>query len=148
PASVRSLAHDRRQPRPRRCLHDPIRPPGGERARQGPGRPRDPGHRRDRRQRIRRQPPCKQRPLARAGANTYVARAAVADELLRAQIEARLVVPSPAEAAIRLFDASYPGALIRAFKVEPAAPWLGNRTSGFALAPAAPAALFRLPATV
>jgi hypothetical protein len=86
--------------------------------------------------------------LARAGANMYVARAAVADELLRAQIEAHLVVPRPAEAASRLFYASYPGVLIRAFKVTPAAPWLGNRTSGFALAAAAPAALFRLPATV
>jgi hypothetical protein len=32
--------------------------------------------------------------------------------------------------------------------VPPAAPWLGNRTSGFALAADAPAALFRLPATV
>jgi hypothetical protein len=86
--------------------------------------------------------------LARAGANTYVARAAVADELLRAQIEARLTVTAPAEAAIRLFYTSYPGVQIRAFKVRPAAPWLGNRTSGFALAAAAPAALFRLPATV
>jgi hypothetical protein len=86
--------------------------------------------------------------LARAGANLYVARAAVADELLHAQIEARLVVPPPAEVAIRLFYASYPDVLIRAFKVKPAAPWLGNRTSGFALAAAAPAALFRLPATV
>jgi hypothetical protein len=86
--------------------------------------------------------------LARAGANMYVARGAVADELLQAQIEARLVVPPPAEAAIRLFYASYSGVLIRAFKVTPAAPWLGNRTSGFALAAAAPAALFRLPATV
>ena len=35
--------------------------------------------------------------LAKAGANTYVARAAVADELLRAQIEGALAVPAPTE---------------------------------------------------
>jgi hypothetical protein len=86
--------------------------------------------------------------LARAGANTYVARAAVADELLRAQIEGTLTVPSPSEPAIQHFYASYPDVLIRPFRVQPAASWLGNRTTGFALAAAAPAALFRLPSAV
>jgi hypothetical protein len=86
--------------------------------------------------------------LARAGANTLVARAAVADELLRAQIEGSLVVPAPAAAAMQAFYATYPEVPIRPFKVQPAATWLGNRTSGFALASAAPAALFRLPTTV
>ena len=46
------------------------------------------------------------------------------------------------------FYAAYPDTLVRQFKVRPAAPWLGNRTSGFALAAAAPAALFRLPSAV
>jgi hypothetical protein len=32
--------------------------------------------------------------------------------------------------------------------VQPAASWLGNRTTGFALAASAPAALFRLPSAV
>jgi hypothetical protein len=86
--------------------------------------------------------------LARAGANTFVARAAVADELLRAQIEGSIAVPAPSETAVQLFYATYPDALIRSFKVQPAAPWLGNRTTGFALATSAPAALFRLPSAV
>jgi hypothetical protein len=86
--------------------------------------------------------------LARAGANMFVARAAVADELLRAQIEGSLSVPAPTETAVQLFYATYPDILIRPFKVQPAAPWLGNRTTGFALAAAAPAAVFRLPSAV
>ena len=86
--------------------------------------------------------------LARAGANTFVARAAVADELLRAQIEGSLAVPAPTEPAVQLFYSTYPDVLIRPFRVQPAAPWLGNRTSGFALAAAAPAAVFRLRAAV
>jgi hypothetical protein len=86
--------------------------------------------------------------LAKAGANTFVARAAVADELLRAQIEGALPVPAPTEAAVQAFYAFYPGVLIRRFKVTPSAPWLGNRPTGFALAASAPAALFRLPSTV
>ncbi|MGE5272705.1 MAG: hypothetical protein ACM3QU_02900 [Verrucomicrobiota bacterium] len=86
--------------------------------------------------------------LARAGANGLVARAAVADELLRAQIEDSLPVAAPTESAARVFYVSYSNILIRAFKVQPAAPWLGNRTTGFALAATAPAAVFRLPSAV
>jgi hypothetical protein len=86
--------------------------------------------------------------LAKAGANIYVARAAVADELLRAQIEGALAVPAPTEAALQLFYATYPDVLIRRFTVQPAAPWLGNRTAGFALAASAPAALFQLASAV
>jgi len=86
--------------------------------------------------------------LAQAGANTFVARAAVADELLRAQIEGSLAVPAPSESALQLFYATYPDTLIRSFRVQPAAPWLGDRTAGFALATSAPAALFRLPSAV
>jgi hypothetical protein len=86
--------------------------------------------------------------LAKAGANVFVARAAIADELLRAQIEASIRVPTPTEAQIRAFYSFYPDTLVRQFRVQPAAPWLGNRTAGFALAAAAPAALFRLPSAV
>ena len=86
--------------------------------------------------------------LAKAGANTFVARAAVADELLRAQIEGALQVPAPTDPQIRLFYGAYASVLIRPFKVAPAAPWLGNRRAGFALAASAPAALFRLPSAV
>jgi hypothetical protein len=83
--------------------------------------------------------------LARAGANIYVARAAIADELLRGQAEAAIAVAAPGEGQMLDFYASYADSLIRRFKVTPAAPWLGNRTSGFALAVAAPGALFRMP---
>jgi len=86
--------------------------------------------------------------LAKAGANAHVARAAIADELQRAQAEAAMRVPAPSGAQIQSFYAAYPDTLVRQFKVKPAAPWLGNRTSGFALAPAAPAGLFRLPSAV
>ena len=86
--------------------------------------------------------------LAKGGANTVVARAAVADELLRAQIEGSLTVPAPTEFAMQLFYGTYAEFLIRPFRVTPAAPWLGNRSAGFALAASAPAALFRLPSKV
>ena len=86
--------------------------------------------------------------LARAGANIFVARAAIADELQRAQAEASIAVPVPGEGQVQSFYAAYPDALARRFTVKPAAPWLGNRTAGFALAAAAPAALFRLPSGV
>ncbi len=86
--------------------------------------------------------------LAKAGANAYVARAAIADELLRAQAEATARVAAPTGGQIEAFYAAYQDTLVRRFNVQPAAPWLGNRTSGFALAAAAPAALFRLPSAV
>jgi hypothetical protein len=88
------------------------------------------------------------RALARGHANPVVARAAIEDELLRADAEASLRVPAPTEAQVRTFYDFYPDALARRFRVKPAAPWLGGRTSGFALASAAPAAVFRLPAAV
>ena len=86
--------------------------------------------------------------LAKGGANIIVARAAIADELLRVQAEASIAVPGATEAQIQAFYATYSDTLVRPFRVTPAAPWLGNRTTGFALAVAAPAALFRLASTV
>src|SRR2546427_502620 len=86
--------------------------------------------------------------LAKGGANIYVARAAIADELLRVQAEASIAVPGSTEPQIQAFYATYSDTLVRPFKVTPAASWLGNRTSGFALAVAAPSALFRLPSAV
>ncbi len=83
--------------------------------------------------------------LTKARANIYVARAAIADELIREQSESAIGVPAPTEAQIAGFYATYPDVLARPFTVAPAAPWLGNRTSGFALTVAAPGALFRLP---
>ena len=88
------------------------------------------------------------RALGRARANTVVARAAIEDELVRADAEASLRVAAPTEQEIRDYYTFYPATLVRQFTVKPAAPWLGGRTTGFALASAAPAALFRLPSTV
>jgi hypothetical protein len=88
------------------------------------------------------------RALARRSANPVVAREAIVDELQRARAEAKLHVPEPTADQIRTFYDNYPDALVRQFRVKPAAPWLGGRTTGFALATAAPSALFRLPATV
>jgi len=85
------------------------------------------------------------RALARARANSIVAREAIVDELLRARAEAKLHVADPGEAQIKSFYENYPDALVRQFLVKPAAPWLGGRTTGFAIATAAPSALFRLP---
>lgn len=86
--------------------------------------------------------------LTKAGANIYVARAAIADELLRAQLEAAITVPLPGPSQVLSFYTEYPDALVRQFKVTPSAPWLGNRSAGFALEAAAPAALFRLQSEV
>jgi hypothetical protein len=88
------------------------------------------------------------RALARRNANPVVAREAIVDELQRARAEAKLHVPEPTADQIRTFYDNYPDALVRQFRVKPAAPWLGGRTTGFALATAAPSALFRLRATV
>jgi hypothetical protein len=86
------------------------------------------------------------RALARGHANPVVARAAIEDELLRAHVESKLRVAGPTGEELRAFYENYPDALVRQFRVTPAAPWLGGGTKGFALASAAPAALFRLPA--
>ncbi len=83
--------------------------------------------------------------LARVRANVYVARDAIADELVRAQVEARIRVPAPTEGQIAAFYAAYSDVLVREFQVMPAAAWLGGRSRGFALAAASPTALFRLP---
>ena len=83
--------------------------------------------------------------LAKAGANIYVARAAIADELLRAQVEGSLQVPArptrrsaSSTAPTRTLDPAVQG--------PPAAPWLGNRRAGFALAVVGPGSA--LPAAV
>ncbi len=94
-APDRPFEDDGGHPRPRRRLHDPLRPPGGGELAQIPptasARPMQaivdgasPGSR-----------PAFNAALAKAGANIYVARAAIADELLRAQIQGSISVPAP-----------------------------------------------------
>jgi hypothetical protein len=83
--------------------------------------------------------------LARAHATLAQARALVADELRRAAIAGRLAVSTPTASQIADFYATYAGARARPVQAKPAPPWLGGRTSGWALEPTAPAQLFTLP---
>lgn len=86
------------------------------------------------------------RALARAHATIDVARAALADELRREQIEATLPVGSPSPSAVADFYQTYAQALTRQVEATPAPWWLGGQTQGLAIAPFAPAQLFGLPA--
>ncbi len=83
--------------------------------------------------------------LARAHATVAVARAVLADELRREEIEARLRVGSPAAAEIVDFYGNYGTLLTRTVEAAPAPPWLGSRRKGLAIASLAPAWVFRLP---
>ena len=101
------------------ALHDPLRPARRDRAREGLGRPRDAGDPGDRRRRLRAAAGPRTTPRSRRrGANTFVARAAVADELLRAQIEGSLT-GARADRGARSGSSTraYPDVLIRPFKV-------------------------------
>ncbi len=86
------------------------------------------------------------RALARAGASAPTARGVIGDALRRAHITARLPVRRPSADEISAFYASYGSAMARVVEVTPAAPWLGGKRRGVALAGAAPRQLFRLPA--
>lgn len=88
------------------------------------------------------------RAIAKAHATLNVARAVIADELLRAKAEAATKATPPTGAQIAAFYQSYPEALVRAVRAKPAPRWLGNRRQGFALAAASPETLFRLPAGI
>src|SRR5262249_40565486 len=81
---------------------------------------------------------------ARAHATSSVANAILADEILRAQAEAALPVATPTQAAVLAYATSHLGMRVRTVRSTPAAPWLGNRSTGLALGASAPAAVFRL----
>lgn len=82
--------------------------------------------------------------LAAAHATVPVARQILADQLRRAKIESTLPKRSPSEAEIETFYLGYPDLLVRPVEADPAAPWLGGKTKGYALSELAPDALFGL----
>lgn len=83
--------------------------------------------------------------LGRVHATRAVARSILADELRRAQIEARLPGRRPTAAAVRSFYTAYPDVLVRRVRATPAPLWLNGRTTGMAVSSLAPPQVFRIP---
>jgi hypothetical protein len=84
--------------------------------------------------------------LAKAGASEGTARGVIADEVRRAQIEARLRVASPSDARIADFYDSYGASSARLVQVAKPAAWLGHAMRGYALDTTAPPQVLTLPA--
>jgi hypothetical protein len=84
--------------------------------------------------------------LARAGASISTARGVIADELRRAEIQARIRVGNPSASEIRSYYETYAGASARLVQVSPRPTWLGRRRRGFALDSVAPPQIFGVPA--
>ena len=82
--------------------------------------------------------------LARAGATLPIARAILADELRRLQLERRMRSRTPSAREVSTFYFSYPDLLARAVRAEPAPWWLGGRERGLAIEPLAPPQLFAI----
>jgi hypothetical protein len=83
--------------------------------------------------------------LAKAHASVGAARGVIADELRRMKIQSGFRVGGVSAADVREFYATYAQSLVRLVQAKTRAPWLGNRTRGYALADSAPAQLFTLP---
>jgi len=83
--------------------------------------------------------------LAKAHATVAAARGVIADELRRVKIESGFHTGGVSAADVREFYASYAQSLVRLVETKARAPWLGNRTRGYALADTAPPQLFSLP---
>ena len=83
--------------------------------------------------------------LGRQRANRGLARAALAAELRRDQVEAGLPVPPVSAAAIASFYAAYAGSRARLVTTKAPVAWLGGRTRGVAIESFAPARVFSLP---
>lgn len=83
--------------------------------------------------------------LAKAHASVGAARAVIADELRQMKIEHGFRVGGVSAADVREFYATYAQSLVRLVQTKTRAPWLGNRTRGYALADTAPPQLFSLP---
>lgn len=82
--------------------------------------------------------------LRQAHVGLGAARAVLADELRRAQLEEKLPVPALPATDVAAFYTAYPTLLVRSVRVSPAAPWLGGAKRGLALEEAAPEQLFSL----
>jgi hypothetical protein len=83
--------------------------------------------------------------LARRHANRGLARAALAEELRRAAVEAGLAIPPVSAASIAAFSSAYAGVRARLVTTKAPVAWLGGRTRGFALEGFAPARVLTLP---
>ncbi|MDX6480781.1 MAG: hypothetical protein QOG85_1291 [Gaiellaceae bacterium] len=83
--------------------------------------------------------------IAQAHLSVAAARAALGDEIRRATLEQRRVVATPKPADVAGFYQAYPQLLVRRVKASPAAPWLAGTREGYAVAGAAPDAVFSIP---
>jgi len=83
--------------------------------------------------------------LAKARASRSAARGVIADELRRVAIERGMSGGSPTSADVREFYETYGDTRARLVAAKTRAPWLGNRTRGFALESGAPPQLFTIP---
>jgi hypothetical protein len=83
--------------------------------------------------------------LRQAHATVGLARAVLADELRRAQLEQQRYAPPPTADEVTAFYSAYPDLLVRRVKVSPSAPWVSAGKTGFAIAEAAPQRLFSIP---
>jgi len=83
--------------------------------------------------------------LAHAHVSVAAARAALADEIRRAELEAQQDSPTPTRAGISRFYAAYPQLPVRLVRVSPQASWLGSAREGYAVTGTAPVSVFALP---
>lgn len=84
--------------------------------------------------------------LVRAKATQALARSILADELRRRLVEAALPVAAPSSAQLQQWYATYGTLNARLVRASKRVPWLGNRTTGVALADRAPGRIFPLAA--
>ena len=83
--------------------------------------------------------------LAQAHLSLPAARAVLADEIRRAELEQQERVAPPKTAEISQFYWTYPQLLARRVHVSPAASWLGDERDGYAISGTAPASVFSVP---
>jgi hypothetical protein len=83
--------------------------------------------------------------LAQAHLSLRGARALLADEIRRAELEQKQGIQSPKLSEIAGFYEAYPQLLVRRVHVSPAAPWLGGARDGYAVSGTAPASVFAAP---
>lgn len=82
--------------------------------------------------------------LAKNHASRAAARGIVADELRRLALERGMGVSAPSSADVREYYETYGSTRARLVQSKTRAPWLGNRTRGFALETGAPPQLFSI----
>jgi len=83
--------------------------------------------------------------LAKAHASIGAARGVIADELRRLTIQSGMRVGPPSSADVQEYYSTYGDAQARFVQTKSGAPWLGNRSRGFALESTAPPQLFSIP---